>query len=128
MKLLDQARLTKARFADNRYQLPVALPRSLPAAHQHGDFLVATNERRQMALPRSASAATGPDYPVQWRRFGHAFEFMAAALLGDEKAGHLALHPRCHDDRTRFGQHLSPRRDVRHVAENLPRCVDHHRP
>jgi hypothetical protein len=33
MKLLDQALLTEARFADDRYQLPIALPCALPAPH-----------------------------------------------------------------------------------------------
>ena len=50
---------------------------------------------------------------------------MAAALLGDEQAGDLTLHPRRDHDRTRLGQRLRPRRDVRHVAENLARCIDH---
>jgi len=29
-------------FADDQYQLALALPRPLPAWHQHGDFLIAT--------------------------------------------------------------------------------------
>ena len=53
---------------------------------------------------------------------------MAAALLGDEQAGDLALHPRRDHDRTRLGQRLHPRRDVGRVAENLARRIDHHRP
>ena len=52
VKFLDQARLAQARLADDQHQLPVALPRPLPAPHQHGDFLVAADERREMALPR----------------------------------------------------------------------------
>jgi hypothetical protein len=94
-KLLDQARLTKAWFADNHYQLPVALPRALPAPHQHAEFFFAAYEQRQMALSDAASAATRPDDPEQRHRLGHAFEFMSAAFLGDEQPSDLALHPRC---------------------------------
>ena len=47
---------------------------------------------------------------------------MTAALLGDEQAGDLTLHPRRDHDRARLGQRLRPRRDVRHVAENLARA------
>jgi hypothetical protein len=44
MKLLDQARFAQARLADDHHQLPVALPRSLPAPSQHRDFVVAADE------------------------------------------------------------------------------------
>jgi hypothetical protein len=50
------------------------------------DFLLATDEAREMALPSAASAAARADGTVQRHRFGHAFEFMAAALLDDEQA------------------------------------------
>ena len=128
LKFLDQPRLAQARLANDQHQLPVALPRPLPAPHQHGDFLVATDQRREMALPRAASATARPHEPEQRHRLRHAFEFVAAALLGDEQAGDLALHPRRHHDRARLGQRLRPRRDVRRVAENLARRIDHHRP
>ena len=127
VKFLDQARLAEARLADDQHQLPVALPRPLPAPHQHGDFLVATDERREMALPRAASAAARPHEPEQRHRLGHAFECLAAALLGDEQAGDLALHPRRDHDRARLGQRLHPRRDVGRVAVNLARRIDHYR-
>ena len=42
-----------------------------------------------MALPRTASAAARADEAEQRHRLRHAFEFMAAALLGDEQTGHL---------------------------------------
>src|SRR6516164_9390385 len=57
MEFLNEPRLADPRLADDEHQLAVALPRSLPAPHQHGDFLVATHQRRQMALPCAASAA-----------------------------------------------------------------------
>ena len=47
-----------------------------------------------MALPGAASAAARPNEPEQRHRLRHAFEFMAAALLGDEQACDLPLHPR----------------------------------
>ena len=96
MKFLDQAGFAESRLADDQHQLPVALPRPLPAPHQHGDFLVAADQRREMALPRAASAAARSHEPEQRHRLGHAFELMAAALLGDKQAGDLTLDPRCH--------------------------------
>ena len=127
MKFLDQARFTQARLADDQHQLAVTLPRPLPAPHQHGDFLVAADERREMALPGAASAAAGTNEPEQHHRLRHALERMCAALLGDEQAGDLALHPRRDHDRARLGQRLHPRRDVGDIAVNLARRIDHHR-
>jgi hypothetical protein len=43
MKFLDQARLAEPRLADDQDQLAVALPRSLPPPHQHGEFFLAAN-------------------------------------------------------------------------------------
>jgi hypothetical protein len=74
-----------------------------------------------------ASAAARPNEPKYRDWLRHAFEFMAAALLGDEQAGDLPLHPRRHHDRTRLGQRLRPRRDIRHVAKNFARRIHHHR-
>ena len=79
-----------------------------------------------MALPRAASAAACPNETKQYHRLRHALEFMPAALLDDEQAGDLPPHPRRHHDRTRLGQRLRPRRDIRHVAENFARYIDHH--
>jgi hypothetical protein len=67
---------------------------SLPAPHQHGDFFFTTDQWREMALPCAASAPTRPHEPEKCHWLGHAFEFMTAALLGDEKTGDLTLHPR----------------------------------
>ena len=119
MKLLDQPRLAQPRLTNDQHQLAVALPCPLPAPHQHGDLLVATDERREMALPCAASTAAGANDPEQRHRLRHAFELMAAALLGDKQTCDLALHPRRDRDRTRFGQGLGTGRDVRHVAEYL---------
>ena len=57
--------------------------------------------------------------PKQCHRLGQALERMRTALLGDEKAGDLALHLRRDDDRAGLCQSLRARRDVRHVAVNL---------
>jgi hypothetical protein len=84
--------------------LPVALPRPLPAAHQHCDFFLAADKRRQMALPGAASAAACPNDPIQRHRLRPALELMGAAFLGNEQAGDLPLYPRCDDDRTRLSQ------------------------
>src|SRR5215472_6380576 len=72
-----------------------------------------------MALSRAASAAARPNDRVQRHRLRHALEIVAAALVGDEQACDLALHPRRNYDRTRLGQCLRPRRDVWHFAEYL---------
>src|SRR6516164_6257608 len=98
MKFLDQAGFADPWLAYNQHQLAVALPRPLPASHQHGDFLVAANKGREPALPGAASTAARPNNPVKRHRLRHAFEFVAATLLGDKQAGDLTLEPRCHDD------------------------------
>ena len=66
--------------------------------------------------------------PIFRDRRRHAFEFMAAALLGDEQASDLTLHSRRDHDRTRFGQRLCPRGDVWHIPENLARRIHYNRP
>ena len=52
---------------------------------------------------------------------------MTPALLGDEQASDLALHPCRYQNRARLGQRLRARGDIRHVAENLAFCIDHDR-
>jgi len=94
-------------------------PRPLPASHQHREFVVATHKGREAALPGAAPAAARPNNPVKRHRLRHAFEFVAAALLGDKHPGDLALYPRRHHHSTRLGKRLRPRRDVRHISENL---------
>ena len=42
---------------------------------KHGDFLVAADERREMALPRTASAAARPDEAEQRYWLRDALEF-----------------------------------------------------
>ena len=127
MKFLDQARFAQARLADDQHQLAVALPRPLPAPHQHRHFVVAADERREMALPGAAAAAARAHQPEQHRRLGHALERVRAALFGHKQAGDLALHPRRDQNRARLGQRLHPRRDVGDVAVNLARRIDHRR-
>src|SRR6516164_8543652 len=51
MEFLNEPRLADPRLADDQHQLAVALPRALPAPRQHGDFLIATHQRREMTLP-----------------------------------------------------------------------------
>src|SRR5262249_35223035 len=114
MKLLDQTRLAQSRLADDQHQLAVALPRALPAPRQYGDFFLAPDERREMTLPRAASAAARPHDPIEDYRLGYAFEVMAATLLGDKQASDLSLYSRRDHDRPRLGQCLRPRRDVRY--------------
>jgi hypothetical protein len=125
MKFLDEARFTQAGLADDHHQLPVALPRPLPAPRQHGDFVVAADERRKPARTGAAAAAAGADEPEQKRRLRDALERMAAALFGDEQAGDLLLHPRRDQDGTGLGQRLHPRGDIRDVAVDLAYRIHH---
>ena len=57
---------------------------------------------------------------------GHAFEFVVAALLNDEKTGNLSLHTRCDKNCTWLGQRLDPSSDVGWIAVNLARRIDHY--
>ena len=112
MEFLDQAGFSQSRLAHDDHQLTVALPRSLPAPHQHRDLFLATYQRREMALPCAASGAACPNDPIKRHRLCHALQFMAAALLGDEQPGDLALNPRRHHNGTRIGQRLCSRRSL----------------
>ena len=98
MKLFDKTRFTESRLADDEDQLAVTLTRELPTPHEDRDFLIATDQWCEMALARAPSA-TARSYKLEQRhRLWNAFQFMAAALLGDKKTGDLALNLRCHDD------------------------------
>ena len=72
MEFLDQARLAQPRLANDEHQLPIAAPSALPAPHEYRYFLIATDKRRQMPLPRAAAATAGPHQPEQLYRFRHA--------------------------------------------------------
>ena len=118
MKFFDETRLARARLTNNQHQLPVALP-CPPPAPEHRHFFLTADEWREMALSSAAPSAAHPHQPEQCNRLRHTFEFMAAALLGDEQTGDLALHSRRDHDRARLGQRLRPRRDVGNVAARL---------
>ena len=68
VKFLDQARFTEPRLADDHHQLAVALPRPLPAPQQHRHFIVAADQRREIALRRAPAAAARAHQPEQRRR------------------------------------------------------------
>jgi len=127
MELLDQTRLPQPRLANDQHELAATLPRPLPAPLQHADFLVATHEGGEVALPGATATAARPNDPEQRHVLGHALEFMAAALLDDEQPGDLPVYPRRHHYGTRIGQRLCPCRDVRHIAENLAARIEHRR-
>ena len=46
MELLDEPRLAEAGLADDQNELSFASPRTLPAAREHAQFLLAADERR----------------------------------------------------------------------------------
>ena len=60
-------------------------------------------------------------------RLWHAFQLMAAPLLGHEKTGDLPLHLRGNYDSAWLRQRLYPRRNVGGIAVNLARRINHHR-
>ena len=103
------------------------MARALPASRQHRDFVVAADQRGEIALRRPAAAAARARAPKQRRRLGHALERVRAAFLRHEQPGDLALHPRRDQDRARLGQRLDPRRDVGDVAVNLAGLIHHRR-
>src|SRR5262249_4163324 len=119
MKFFNQTRLAEARLADDQHELPVALPRPLPAPHQHRHFLLATDERRTLTHAGAASPAACADDPEQCYWFGHSFQSMAAPFFDNEEAGDLALHLRRHQNRAGFRQGLHPCRGVGYVAIDL---------
>src|SRR6476660_5418453 len=110
MEFLNEPRLADPRLADDQHQLAIAPPRPLPAPHQHRDLFLATHQRREMALSGAAPATARPHEPEQSHWLRHAFESVAAALLGDKQTGNLALDPRCHNDRTWLRKSLYARR------------------
>src|SRR6478672_8730097 len=55
MEFLDQAGFSQSWLAHDHHQLTIALPRPLPAPHQHRDLFLATHQRREMTLPRVTS-------------------------------------------------------------------------
>src|ERR1700722_10043648 len=70
MEFLDQARLAQPRLTNDKHKLPFAAPSALPAPHEYRYFLIATDERRQMPLPRAAPATAGPHQNLS-RRIDH---------------------------------------------------------
>ena len=80
-----------------------------------------------MTLPSTAPTTACPHEPEQRCRLGDSLERMRAALLGDEEASDLALHPRGDQNRAGLGERLHPRRDVGDIAVNLPGRIDHRR-
>ena len=105
--------------------MAVALPRPIPAPHQHRHFLVAADQRRELALSGAAAAAARSDQTVKRDRLRHAFEHVATVLLRHEQPGDLALDPCRSRDSARLGERLYTRRDICHVAVNLAGRVNH---
>jgi hypothetical protein len=107
LKFLNQPRLAEPRLANDQCQLPIALACSLPAPHQYGDLLVATDEWREMALSSAAAPTTRPHDAKESDRLRYALERMSAAFLGDEQPGDLALKSRRDHDRAGLGSTCS---------------------
>ena len=122
-QFLNELRFAETGLTYDEHQLAITVARPFPAAHQHGDFFVTTDEGRLMALARSTSTTACPYKSKQQDRLWQALQFMGAALLGDEKTSNLALHPRRHHDRAWLCERLNPRRSVRRITVNLARRI-----
>ena len=119
MELLNEPRLAEPRFADDQHELAFASLCALPAARQHAELLLAPDEGRQRPRAASSAAAAGANDAKELDRLGHAFEFARALLLSDEETGDLALDVHGDEHRTRLGDGLNARGDIRRVAEHL---------
>ena len=86
MKFFDQARLAQSGLPDDEHELAVALPRPFPAPRQDRYLFFTADQWREMPLSRAASCTARPHYPEQGYRVRHALEFVAAAVLGNERA------------------------------------------
>ena len=127
MKFLNQSRLAQPWLTDDQHELPFTVPRALPAPHQHRDFFLTADERREMALACPTSATARTHQSEQRYRLRHTFQLMAAKILGDEQAGDLALNPCSDPNSPRLCQGLHTGRSVRRIAVNLTRRIDYHR-
>jgi hypothetical protein len=126
-QFLDEPRFAETGLTHDQHQLAIAVPCSFPAPHQYRYLFLATNQWREMTLARAPSATTRSYKLEQRHRLWNAFQFMAAALLGDEETSDLALHLRSHDNSTWLCQCLHPRGGVGRIAINLTRRVDYDR-
>ena len=106
---------------------PSPSARAVPAPAQEVELLLAPHEGCKRAGAEAPGAARAHD-PKERRRLGRAFQRMRAAVLSDEQAGHLTLHPSRDHDRARLGQRLHARGDIGRVAEDFSGRIHHHRP
>ena len=127
MKFLDQSRFAQTWLANDHHQLAIALARPLPAPQQHRHFVVAADQRREIALPGAPTAAARANEPEQRRRLGHALERVGAAVFCHKQSGDLPLHARSDQNRARLGQRLHPRRDIGDIAVNLAGSIHNRR-
>src|SRR6516165_1019073 len=116
MKFLDQTGFPYTGLAHDQHELAITVARPLPAPHQQVDFFLATDKRREMALTSATSTPACSYKPKQRYRLRHAFQFMAAALLGDKQTSDLPLHARGDHHRTWLCERLHPRRRVGCIA------------
>ena len=127
-KLVDEARLAKAGFADDLNELPFARLCALPALNEDPKIVLAPDERRLRSRANAPAAAAWAHDPVQNQRTRNAFEFAWTLVFQDEQAGNLSPHGRCAEYRSRLGLALHPGGEVWSVAEHLARRIHNHRP
>ena len=120
VELLDQAGLAETGFADDQHKLAFTNPSALPPTGEQTEFLLPADKRRQGPPAAPSAAAACANYTKKLNRLGNAFEFVLAALLGDEKSCHLPLNVHGDEDRARFGGGLDARGYVRCFAKHLP--------
>jgi hypothetical protein len=81
-QFLDEPRFAETGLAHDQHQLPIALAHSFPAPHLYRDLFLATDQWREMALARAASAAARPDNAKKRHRLRHALKLIPAATKG----------------------------------------------
>ena len=116
-----KARLADAGLARQQHHLAVALLGPLPALEQKSDLMLAADQRRQARPMQRLEPAFGgafPDHAPSLHRTGKALQSMQAEVGKIEQARRSAAGCGRRSPRSRLGQGLQPRREVRGVADH----------
>ena len=130
VQLVDEARFSDPRLAEDDDGLPLAVRRPLPAIDERSNLDVAPDEARQVSRRDGEPAA----YParlhdaVERHRLAHAFQLLRPTVLDHEQPADQALRRGGAHHRVGVGGALDPCRDVRRVPEHRTTVPDDDRP